>query len=80
MNPFDPRLALIAGIGAAIMSSHRVRAVIGRGAGYAAAGAMKVGGTVVDAGRDIYEEASEVAATNGAAPKRSKSRAKVADR
>jgi hypothetical protein len=77
MNPLDPRLALIAGIGTAIVSSHRVRAVIGRGAGYAAAGAMKVGGTVADAGRDIYEEASDVAATNGAAPKRSKSRAKV---
>jgi hypothetical protein len=79
MNPFDPRLTLIAGIGAAIMSSHRVRAVIGRGAGYAAAGAMKVGGTVVDAGRDIYEEASDVAATNGAAPRKAKSRAKVAN-
>jgi hypothetical protein len=40
---------------------------------------MKVGGTVVDAGRDIYEEASDVAATNSSAPKKSKSRAKVAD-
>jgi uncharacterized protein (DUF1786 family) len=73
MNPIDPRLALIAGIGTAIVSSHRVRAVIGRGAGYVAAGTMKAGGAVADAGRDIYEEASEVAATNGAA-KRSKSR------
>ena len=78
MNPFDPRLALIAGIGAAIMSSHRVRAVVGRGAGYAGAGAMKVGGTVVDAGRDIYEEASHVAASHNEAGKKAKPRAKVA--
>jgi len=77
MNPFDPRLAVITGVAAAIVSSHRVRAVIGRGAGYAAAGAMKVGDTVVSAGRDIYEEASEVAASqNGAARKKSKTRAK----
>jgi len=78
MNPFDPRFALITGLGAAIVSSHRVRAVIGRGAGYAAAGAMKVGGTVVDAGRDIYEEASEVAAPHNGTVKKSKPRAKAA--
>jgi hypothetical protein len=78
MNPFDPRLAVIVGIGTAVVSSHRVRAVIGRGAGYAAAGAMRVGGTVVDAGRDIYEEASEVAASRNSAGKKAKTRARVA--
>jgi hypothetical protein len=61
MNPFDPRLAVILGVGTAVVSSHRVRAVIGRSAGYAAAGAMKVGDTVANAARDIYGEASEVA-------------------
>jgi hypothetical protein len=74
MNPFDPRVALIAGIGAAIVSSHRVRAVIGRGAGYVAAGAMKVGSAVTDSGRDIYDEARVTAA-----PKKPKSRQKAAD-
>ena len=58
MNPFDPRLAVIVGIGSAVLSSHRVRAVIGRGAGYAVAGAVKAGGTVANAGRDIYDESS----------------------
>jgi len=79
MSPFDPRLAVIVGIGSAVVSSHRVRAVIGRGAGYAAAGAMKVGGALVNAVRDIYDEASEVAAPSRTAGKQSKSRAKAAD-
>ena len=78
MNPFDPRLAVITGLAAAIVSSHRVRTVIGRGAGYAAAGAMRVGDTVVNAGRDIYEEASDVAASHNGAGKKTKSRAKSA--
>jgi len=77
MNPFDPRLAVIAGIGAAVVSSHRFRAVIGRSAGYAAAGAMKVGDTVASAARDIYGEASEVAAHEGKS-KKAKPRVKAA--
>jgi hypothetical protein len=78
MNPFDPRLAVIVGIGTAIVSSHRVREVIGRGTGYAAAGAIKLGGTVVDAGRDIYEEASDVASSRNGTSKKGRSRAKAA--
>jgi len=79
MNPFDPRLAVIAGIGAAVVSSHRVRAVIGRSAGYVAAGATKVGGSVVDAARDIYQEASDVAAPHDDKGGKRRSRPKVAD-
>lgn len=79
MNPFDPRIAVIAGIGAAVVSSHRFRAVIGRSAGYAAAGAMKVGDTVANAARDIYGEASEVATAHEGKNKKTKSRPKVAD-
>jgi len=78
MNPFDPRIAVIAGIGAAVMSSHRVRAVIGRSAGYAAAGAMKVGDTVASAARDIYGEASEVATAHEGNSRKAKPRVKVA--
>jgi hypothetical protein len=37
-----------------------------------------VGGTVVNAGRDIYEEASDVAASQNSAAKKAKPRAKVA--
>jgi hypothetical protein len=78
MNPFDPRLAAIVGLGTAIVSSHRVREVIGRGTGYAAAGAIKLGGTVLNAGRDIYDEASEVAVSRDGASRKPRSRAKVA--
>jgi hypothetical protein len=78
MNPFDPRVAVITGIAAAIVSSHRVRAIVGRGAGYAAAGAIKASDAVVSAGRDIYEEASEVAATHDGTVKQPKPRAKAA--
>jgi hypothetical protein len=78
MNPFDPRLAVIVGLGTAIVSSHRVREVIGRGTGYAAAGAIKLGGTVVNAGRDIYDEASDVAASRDGASRKRRSQAKVA--
>jgi hypothetical protein len=77
MDPFDPRIALITGIGAAIVSSHRVRAVIGRSAGYVAAGAMKVGSAVADSGRDIYDEARMTAAHENAGTK-PKSRPKTA--
>jgi hypothetical protein len=69
---------VIVGIGTAVLSSHRVRAVIGRGAGYAVAGAKKAGGTMANAGRDIYDEASEVAAADGTATRKSKARAKAA--
>ena len=79
MNPFDPRIAVIAGIGTAVVSSHRVRAVIGRSAGYAVAGAMKVGDTMVNAARDIYGEASEVATPHEGKSKKAKSRPKTAD-
>jgi hypothetical protein len=76
MDVLDPRLALIVG-GVAVIGSERVRKVVGRGFGYAAAGAMKIGGPVVDAGRDIVEEARDVASHNGATkatPSRAKSR------
>lgn len=70
MALIDPRVGLVAA-GAAIVGSERVRRTVGRGAGYAAAGVMKVGGPVVrpvlDAGRDIVEEARDVANTNGGA-------------
>jgi hypothetical protein len=69
---------VIVGLGTAIVSSHRVREFIGRGTGYAAAGAIKLGGTVVDAGRDIYEEASDVAASRDGTSRKGRSRAKVA--
>jgi hypothetical protein len=60
----DPRVAVIAA-GLAVLGSERVRRVVGRGFGYAAAGAMKVGNPVVNAGRDIVDEARDVAAHNG---------------
>jgi hypothetical protein len=65
----DPRFALVAA-GAAVVSSERVRKTVGKGAGYAATGAMKVGGPVirpiVDAGRDIVDEARSVASHDSA--------------
>ena len=68
MEFFDPRLGLLAA-GAAAVSSERVRKTVGRGLGYAASGAIAVGGPIarplVDAGRDIYEEARTV--TSGSA-------------
>jgi hypothetical protein len=66
MELFDPRLGLIAA-GAAAVSSERFRKTVGRGLGYAASGAIAVGGPiarpVVNAGRDIVHEARTV--TNG---------------
>lgn len=69
MQLLDPRLGLLAA-GAAVVGSERVRKTVGRGAGYAASGVMKVGGPVVGAGRDIYAEARVVAAGNGARKRR----------
>lgn len=71
MELLDPRFALLA-VGAAVVKSERVRKTVGRGAGYAATGAMKVGGPVirpiVDAGRDLVDEARNVASHDGASP------------
>lgn len=69
MTILDPRVGLVAA-GAAIVGSERVRRVVGRGAGYAAAGIMKVGAPVVAAGQDIYEEARAVADPGGASRSR----------
>jgi hypothetical protein len=64
MEILDPRLAVLSA-GVALVASERVRKVVGRGIGYAAAGTMKVGGPVVDAGRDIVDEARHVASPDG---------------
>lgn len=66
MELLDPRMAVLS-LAIAAVASERVRRGVGRGIGYVAAGTMKVGGTVVDAGRDIVDEAREVAAHDGAA-------------
>ena len=66
MELLDPRLALVS-FGVAAVSSERVRKGLGRGLGYAAAGAMSVGEGVVHAGREIVDEAVDVAAHNGKA-------------
>lgn len=65
MEFLDPRLALL-GVGVAAVTSERVRKGVGRGVGYVAAGAMTAGGTVAHAGRDIFDEAREVASHNSA--------------
>ena len=74
MELFDPRLGLFAA-GAAAVSSERVRKTVGRGVGYAASGVIAVGGPiarpVIDAGRDIVQEARAV--TNGSGSTKSKS-------
>jgi hypothetical protein len=74
MELFDPRLGMIAA-GAAAVSSERFRKTVGRGLGYAASGAIAVGGPIarplVDAGRDIVEEARAV--TNGGGSTKSRS-------
>ena len=64
MEVLDPRLALLGG-GVAVVASERIRKGVGRGIGYVAAGTMAVTGPVVRAGRDIVEEAREVASRNG---------------
>lgn len=70
MELFDMRLGLFAA-GAAALSSERVRKTAGRGLGYAASGALAVGGPiarpVVEAGRDIVGEARAVVNGNGSA-------------
>lgn len=64
MELLDARFALLAA-GMAAVGSERVRKTVGKGLGYAAAGVSTVGGPVVrpvvDAGRDIVNEAREVA-------------------
>jgi hypothetical protein len=71
MDVLDPRMAVI-GVGAALVGSEKVRRTVGRGVGYVAAGAAKVGAPivapVVNAGRDMVGEAREVAVGNGQAP------------
>ena len=65
MELLDPRLALLS-LGVAAVASERVRKGVGRGIGYVAAGTVAVTVPVVHAGRDIVEEAREVASRNGA--------------
>lgn len=75
MEVLDPRLAVI-GVGAALVSSESMRKTVGRGVGYAAAGAAKVGGPVVRpvvaAGRDMFDEARDVASGDGGGSGRSR--------
>jgi ATP-dependent protease HslVU (ClpYQ) peptidase subunit len=66
MEILDPKVALVTGVGAAVIGSESVRRAIGRGAGYAVAGASKVASPVVNAGREIVGEAREVAGTDKA--------------
>ena len=74
MELIDPRLALIAGVGGAIVGSERVRNVIGRGMGYAAKGVVTVTAPVarpvLHAGEDIFDEARNTAKGDGRAKKR----------
>jgi hypothetical protein len=57
----DPRIALLAGVTAGILSPG-FRRTMGRGIGYVARGVMTVGGPFAGIGRDIYDSAREVAA------------------
>lgn len=66
MEFLDPRLAVLS-LGIAAVASERVRKGVGRGIGYVAAGTMKVGESVVDAGRDIVDEARQVAGPDASA-------------
>lgn len=72
MEFLDPRLGLLAA-GVAVISSERTRKTVGKGIGYAVAGTVAVGRPVarplVNAGRDLFEEARAVAGDN--APARS---------
>jgi hypothetical protein len=67
----DPRTALVAAAGAAVIGSPEARRTIGRGAGWLAAAAWRIASPVVrpvfDAGRDMAGEARHAAAGNGAA-------------
>jgi hypothetical protein len=60
----DPRVAVIAGAAAGLLSPP-VRRVVGKGVGYAARGVLVAGRPVVTAGRDIYDTARDVAAPSG---------------
>lgn len=73
MAIFDPRLGLIAA-GAAVVGSERVRRTVGRGAGYAIKVATPVAKPVVDAGRDILDEARDVAGSGNGRARGSRSR------
>ena len=77
MELLDPRLALLS-LGVAAVASERVRKGVGRGIGYLAAGTVAVTGPVVHAGREIVDEAREVANRNGAASSSTSSRKKAA--
>jgi hypothetical protein len=77
MELLDPRLALLS-LGVAAVASERVRKEVGRGIGYVAAGTMALTGPVVNAGRDIVEEAREVTGRNGAPSSSRSSRKKAA--
>jgi hypothetical protein len=75
MDMVDPRLAVIAGVGA-IIGSGRVRRVVGQGVGHAARAMMTVAGPIVrpvmHASQDIVQEARDTATGTGteAVPKR----------
>jgi hypothetical protein len=80
MEFLDPRVAVIAGVGGALLGSERVRHVVGQGVGYAAKGVMAVGAPVVrpvvSAGEDIVSEARHTAAgSNGRQRPRSRTKA-----
>jgi hypothetical protein len=64
----DPRIALLAGVTAGIMSP-RLRRAVGRGIGYAARGVVTVASPFAGIGRDIYDSAREVAALTKAKAK-----------
>ena len=77
MEFLDPRLALLS-LGVATVASERVRKGVGRGIGYVAAGTVAVTGPVVHAGRDIVDEAREVAGGNEGSGASASSRKKAA--
>jgi hypothetical protein len=60
----DPKVALIAGVIAGMVSPP-VRRAVGKGVGYAARGAIVVTKPVAHVGRDIYDSAREVATPDG---------------
>jgi predicted membrane protein len=74
MELLDARLGLLVA-GAAAVSSEQVRKTVGRGLGYAITGAIALGGPVarplIEAGRDIFEEARTVAGTKSSTKTRS---------
>jgi hypothetical protein len=60
----DPTTTLIVGIAAGI-AAPPVRRTVGRGIGYAARGVMAAGAPVINIGRDIYDNARDVASPQG---------------